>query len=1007
MAGNAIAGFLRPARLAAALALGLAPGFPAWAQLSFPPVRTFGDVAFTDRWYGTSDVMRERNITLGCYGSPALLYCPDRQLDRATASILIIRAIYSGLYGDGEAFTPPSGQYFNDVPPTHTAYRYIQQMKYLNLTTGCTDAYTFCPEMLTANYMMAILTARARYVRDSYGAPVPSGWLPPYSTWPQRFADIPYGHPYFLWVQRAYDLVGPEIYDPALGGAFHPDNPIARGQASFYFIYGILGSPGLPPNNLPGAIAFWVPSVVNGPNCALNAGPYYTSEVYQVTADSYYSYSATVINPGDVTLWVSGLRTSLNRSGVTVFDSNEVQGQNSATYRYPASGNATLIAGNYLQTSYHRIASGACNAVIPSAAIQTTYWPANGQATYLPVSLSNPNGAGFDVTASGKGPPTAATLTCGKPNCTWMGSKITYPSSNMLFGESFTWTTGPSRGLITNYSTARMRKDGVDLGLACSVDSVGVGDYPATARVPCSVPTNFYLYSPSLFTLVGQHRGQAYGFDTGIIETYDHLGTIAAGATRDFSNLPMWPFCDFRNATGPTVLPSNDGVTAQYTARTINTVSFRVTAPYTARKGFHQLGFPANDSFSQPRENPFFALIVYDGTPVISSVTPNPIVAGAATTITVTGLYFGDHPTVYVAGTSYNPGAPSKNAQAQDVLSFQINLPAGLAGSPVPVYMVSNGAGGQPFWGAPQGAQQGSPTSNTVQVQAATPPTISGLPGMWYLGTADRNDNCVPGSSNPSESCYYNSTLLTLTPGAGGTPPSAGSPATWSLTFEPYPPFATYTCDDPACSRIVLRATSQPPSCGTMAVQATLGGISSAPFTVHVDWPSRTLRVDDQNTRDDGFPGPPPGYISYNNMSLVSACGSAMFGIAIHEEFPGSFAACRATSGWTDPIPQQPEPGSSGWAGWVTDAAGRYVDTIAFNCDSTPAGGSCNPPSTLPGPFSGQPLSTEAEAWVAQFIFVGSLDTQNRGKYFAAEPNMLVRYRDHGRFERGTWRCGQ
>lgn len=236
----------------------------------------------------------------------------------------------------------------------------------------------YCPEAPTANFMLAIFTVRARWVRDNYGAIVPAGWIPPHSTWPQRFNDIPYGHVWFPWVQRAYELVGPEIYVPAYGGSFYPDSPTTRGPASFYLIYGILGSGGLPPNYQPGLVSYWVPSVVNGPDCGLNAGPYYTNEVYQVMADSYYSYSGTVIDPRDVTLWVSGLRTNLNRSGTTVFDSNEVQGQNSATYRYPASGNATLVAGNYLQTSYHRAASGACNTVIPAAAIQTTYWPANG-----------------------------------------------------------------------------------------------------------------------------------------------------------------------------------------------------------------------------------------------------------------------------------------------------------------------------------------------------------------------------------------------------------------------------------------------------------------------------------------------------------------------------------------------------------------------------------------------------------------------------------------------------
>ncbi|MFN0169650.1 MAG: S-layer homology domain-containing protein, partial [Bryobacteraceae bacterium] len=387
MVVNAIAGYRRPARLAAALPLILALGLPARAQLSFPPVRTFADAAFTERWYGTTDRLRERNLTVGCQGSPTALYCPETTPGRAMISIMIIRTIYSSLTGDPEAFATPPGQYFTDVPPSHWAYRYIQQIKYLNITAGCGENI-FCPGTPIENYMLAVFAVKARWVRDNYGNVLPSNWTPPYNPY-QRFGDIPPSHSLFPWLQRAYDLVGPEIYVPAYGGLFYPNYLTNRGQTSFYLIYGILGSPGLPPSYQPGTIAYSIPNVINGPDCGLNAGPYYSREVYQVTPDTYYSYSATEFVPRDVTLWVSGLRTSLNRSGATVFDSNEVQGQTSATYRYPAgSGSATLIAGNYLQTSYHRVSSGACNNSYPPDQIRGTYWPANGQPTYLPVPVT-------------------------------------------------------------------------------------------------------------------------------------------------------------------------------------------------------------------------------------------------------------------------------------------------------------------------------------------------------------------------------------------------------------------------------------------------------------------------------------------------------------------------------------------------------------------------------------------------------------------------------------------
>lgn len=59
------------------LAVALRPGAHAQPPLSFPPVQTFADAGFSARWYGTTDLLRERNITTGCQAYPQALYCPD------------------------------------------------------------------------------------------------------------------------------------------------------------------------------------------------------------------------------------------------------------------------------------------------------------------------------------------------------------------------------------------------------------------------------------------------------------------------------------------------------------------------------------------------------------------------------------------------------------------------------------------------------------------------------------------------------------------------------------------------------------------------------------------------------------------------------------------------------------------------------------------------------------------------------------------------------------------
>jgi hypothetical protein len=213
--------------------------------------------------------------------------------------------------------------------------------------------------------------------------------------------------------------------------------------------------------------------------------------------------------------------------------------------------------------------------------------------------------------------------------------------------------------------------------------------------------------------------------------TYYTVGFVAAGSSKEFTNVPMGQFSDFRNAQTPTIWPSDDGVTVVYTNRSQSTVSVRIDVPYSGRKGLHQLGFPTTNIHNRAAANQFLDIIVYDATPVIASVTPSPIPAGTRTTLTITGTGFGDHPTVYVAGTAYNLGAPTRNLQGQDVLSLSVTQPLSQAGSSVPLYLVSNGAGGQVFVGEPLGPQApGSPTSNTILIPAQLPMAVITVNGQ-------------------------------------------------------------------------------------------------------------------------------------------------------------------------------------------------------------------------------------------------------------------------------------
>jgi hypothetical protein len=333
-------------------------------------------------------------------------------------------------------------------------------------------------------------------------------------------------------------------------------------------------------------------------------------------------------------------------------------------------------------------------------------------------------------------------------------------------------------------------------------------------------------------------------------------------------------------------------------------------------------------------------------------------------------------------------------------------IPSSSGAYSVTVQSRGNGAQGNFQAGGNPSSQN---QSNAAQLNVADQPSVSGNFGVWYLGTAVVNDNCVAGSTDPSQSCYYNTTQLTVSPGNGGTAPSAGSPATWSLTDavtgQP-PSYLSKTCADSGCSQVALTATSYPPACGKVNLQVSLNGILSAVYPFYVDYPasaSATFWEDIPYNPNPGY----AGYASNNSLLLKSACGNRMFGIDVHEEFPASFRACGMSVNWT---------GGNKLGSWRTLTDGVNVgafgpDQVGFSappgsatpnpqCPGMPATGQC-----VADPVPPSQLSSQANAYAAQFIFVGSQDVQTLGKFFPAAPNMQVRYTDHGRDELGTWQC--
>lgn len=102
----------------------------------------FTDVPASSPLFKYVQKLKDLGITSGC---TATLFCPAYTLNRMEASVFVIRGKMKALFGD--AFTYPATPYFLDVPATDPSFPYIQKMRELGYTSGCTapPAANFCP----------------------------------------------------------------------------------------------------------------------------------------------------------------------------------------------------------------------------------------------------------------------------------------------------------------------------------------------------------------------------------------------------------------------------------------------------------------------------------------------------------------------------------------------------------------------------------------------------------------------------------------------------------------------------------------------------------------------------------------------------------------------------------------------------------------------------------------------------------------------------------------------
>jgi hypothetical protein len=101
-----------------------------------------------------SYLLNSRGVSIPCTPD-GRNFCPDAQVPRSQAAEFIVK----GLMGDN--FIYQFQPYFpDDVPPWHPQFKYIQKLRELNITAGC-SATQFCPDDIVNRGQFSVFLSRA------------------------------------------------------------------------------------------------------------------------------------------------------------------------------------------------------------------------------------------------------------------------------------------------------------------------------------------------------------------------------------------------------------------------------------------------------------------------------------------------------------------------------------------------------------------------------------------------------------------------------------------------------------------------------------------------------------------------------------------------------------------------------------------------------------------------------------------------------------------------------
>ncbi|MCS7024076.1 MAG: S-layer homology domain-containing protein [Bryobacteraceae bacterium] len=194
-----------------------------YAQVGTSSAPLYRDVPATHLFFPHIQFLRRREIT--AYGCPEPnAYCPDGRMTRGQMAEFMIKSLL------GSQFTFDWKPAFLDVPETHPAFPYVQKMKELRITDGCT-ATSYCPDEPVTRGQMAAFIIRAWNVKNGRDSRASFEFQSqPY------FTDTPPSNIFFSAIQKMKEL---GITSGCTLTEYCPNNPNTRGEIAVFLSRGV------------------------------------------------------------------------------------------------------------------------------------------------------------------------------------------------------------------------------------------------------------------------------------------------------------------------------------------------------------------------------------------------------------------------------------------------------------------------------------------------------------------------------------------------------------------------------------------------------------------------------------------------------------------------------------------------------------------------------------------------------------------------------------------------